>query len=458
MKVNFRIGTFLVLLSFSLSAQKDSTNTNKFDDYQTQLEKQFKKESWWYRTWNRYEVNPGFSKYAFGPSLIYPTQHWNDVKDNFGFRYHMTHLELSANFWRGKQEGDVKYKDAHRVAVGYYTPITNWSVGKRYMDVKGLLLQVSGAGGYANTHSNHAVYVAPALELQLPFVIVSARANLEYTFGEGFNVFPEIGIQLDALHTLLNPQLVKTGTLNTSHTSSTPIGGGWSLVQTSYSRQNQYFNDVGPFWGITPRVGWAHPAWTNNPFNTVGVGVTGRINFLGADIHYDKGKLVTGVVENANDLHATVKSKFDNSKVRGTVSTSEISFEGVANIPGLFLNVAKRNSVSKMPFTTTPLNRVNFHMGVTRIKVGDVQFDNKDSATAYTNQFFASNPSIERNAINDPTQFEDEWGVNYGISYEMGAIGIKVNNKLSKSNGRSTTLEFYYIIPITKVVKAYKKS
>jgi hypothetical protein len=103
----------------------------------------------------------------------------------------------------------------------------------------------------------------------------------------------------------------------------------------------------------------------------------------------------------------------------------------------------------------TPMNRFNFHLGFTYATVGNPVYVDEAAANAYTDDFFATYPDVERNAINDPMQIGNEWGVTYGWSYEMGAVGIRSNHKLMKMSGKSYTFELYYMVPISRIFKAY---
>lgn len=446
---------FIGFLFFNLNL-KAQENPPKYDDYYNQLKKQFKKESAWYRTWNRYEVNPGFSKYSIGLAKIFPLNNYSNVKDAWGIRYRNSHLEAGGAFWKGVQkENSNQEKNYARLSLGYFTPVNLFSIGKRYLDVKGFLLQGTASLGYTNTAGNHGIYFAPGLDFQLPFSLISTRANLEYTFGNGFNIFPEISIQLDALRSLLDPHKVKTGSTTHSYTTATPLGGGWYKISSNTEINDFYLNDIGPFWGITPRYGFALSEWANQPYNTFGLGISGRYNFLGAEIRMDFGKLQTGISK-SNEVNFKIKNDFDETKIKGIVNTNEITFEANVNLVGLILGIVKPGAFQNMSNRTTPLNRLNFHLGVTRFSPQKVVYENFESATAYTNQFFNNHPEIERNAINDPLTHEKGWGISYGISYEMGAIGLRVNNKLQKTIGNGTTIDVYYIIPITKVAKAYQ--
>ena len=450
------ICSFLFNTNFVQAQNVDIDHEEVYNNHQDEVKTHFKNQSLWYRIWNRYDINPGFSKYSVGLMSSLPMRGWESTSNHLGFRYHQNHLELSGEVWKGIRKDELDTTSAYRLSIGYFTPLSFLSIGGRYMDVKGVLIQPAMGFGYTLTNNQHGAYFGCGLQLQLPFLVAEARTNVQYTFGDGLNLYPEISLQFDALRTLLDPKTVKTGKFDSQFTRVTPLGGGWYNVTTTYSSRDFTIEDVGPFWGITPRFGRAFRAWSENPYNTFGLGITGRLNFLGADIHVDKGKLQTGVVPNVQALDPTVKSYFDNSKVLGWVNTTEISFEANLNIVGLCMGIFKKKAIMDMGWKTTPLNRFNFHLGFTRINPGRVMYVNEALAQAYTDEFFAMHPEVERNAINDPLQHEKEWAVTYGISYEMGAVGLRVNNKLSKSSGRSSTLEIYYILPVSKIMKAYK--
>lgn len=442
----------------ALTALVPAYGQAEYDSYQDDLKEQFKKENWWYRTWNRYEVNPGFSKYSIGPAFTRPALGWDHIENAIGIRLRSTHKEAAVMFFKGNHNYDAldTVVWSNRLSLGYFTPVNLFSIGKRYLDVRGYLLQSAFSLGYVYSNRNHGLYAAPALHFQFPFGLVAVKANFDYVLNDGFNFYPELSLQLDALRTLLDPQTVKTGSYTTTSASAQPLGGGWYRVTTRTTDNQVYIKDIGPFWGVTPRFGRAMSSWSHKPYNSMGLGITGRINFLGADIHVDKGHLVTGVTPNANALDGTVRSKFDNEKVEGLMNTTEITFEGNMDIYGLIMNIFRKNGVSKMGWKTTPLNRFNFHLGATYMRAGNVSYTNEQEAIAYTDAFFAEYPQVERNEINDPLQYNSEWGVTYGISYEMGAVGIRSNNKLSKTMGRGTTIEIYYVLPISRIVKAYR--
>ena len=442
-----------VLLATMLYAQDDASEVA---EYQRKLKEQFKKESLWYRTFNRYEINPGFSSYSLGYARSAPLMGWDDISKPFGIRYRVRHIELGFTRWEGLDMQADTQRTGVRVAAGYHTPVGLFRIGKRSMDVRGFLLQPVMGGGYTNTAGKHGAYVSPGIHLQLPFVIIGLRANTEYTFGGGFNVFPEVNVQLDALATLLDPQLVRTGTYNSSSTRAEPLGGGWYKVTHTEYATPFYIKNIGPIWAVTPRFGYSVAPQLDKPYTTKGLGISGRLNYFGADIHIDKGKLVTGVTPNANALDGTVRSQFDNERVVGTINTTELTLEGSFNLVGLFLTIFKKNAISKMGSDATQLNRLHFNLGMTYMTPGKVNLAQPDSAAAYTDRFFADNPDVERNAINDPLQHKKEWGVTYGLSLELGAVGVRVNNKLSKTMGKGSSVEVYYLLPVTKILKAYK--
>ena len=450
----------LNLIAMSSMAQNDSMNSEKeVDDYQYKLEQQFEQESAWYRTWNRFEVNPGFSKYAIGPALSQPILGWDEYDEIFGLKYRSGHLEAGGLWWKGVSDGDTTASHSNRFHAGYFTPINKFKLGRRYMDVKGFLVQPVLGLGVCRTQKSFGGYISPGIHFQLPFVVASARLNTEYTFGQGFNFFPEISLQLDALRTLLDPNLVKTGTNTHKTTTAQPLGGGYYLVKTTVSTNGVYVKDIGPFWGITPRYGFFNPAWAGNKdltVNSYGVALTGRINFLGADIRVDRSQMIPGVTPNVNALDPTISKHFDNTQVAGRINSTEITFEGTINLVGLVLQVIKPSNYQHMGMKTTPLNRFNFHLGLTRFVPGKASYLNPTQAKMYTDSFFSANPDIERNAINDPLIHEGGWGVSYGISYEMGVVGFGWTNKLSKTYGRTSFVEVYYIVPIVKVLKAYR--
>ena len=448
----------LFSITICIGQTDNQSDIEKQDTYQQQINAQFKKESLWYRIWNRYEINPGFSKYALGYSFIQPVKGWSNYESTIALRYRRNHLDIGASFWEGTptNQNDTTIEKGSRWAVGYTTPSGLFSIGKRILDVKGFLIQPAFSGGYINDNGSHGIYFAPSIHFQLPFVIIEARANIDYT-GNGLNIYPELSLQLDALRTLFDPTLTRVGTNNYSHTSATPMGGGWYSVSSYSSSEPFHIKDVGPFWTITPRYGLlAIGEDLLEPYHSYGLGISGRINYLCGDIYFKKSKMATGVQEN-NNVDGYTRENFDNSKVKGLVNTNEITFEAGLNIVGLFFALAKPASTRNMGAMTTPLNRLNFHIGLSYIMPKDAIYENADSAQAYTDNFFAQNPTIDNNTTNNPLKYTNEWGVTYGVSVELGAVGVKGTSTFSKSNGGSTMIEIYYMLPITKIWKVYRK-
>ncbi|MGB1038922.1 MAG: hypothetical protein ACPGYY_09770 [Bacteroidia bacterium] len=313
--------------------------------------------------------------------------------------------------------------------------------------------------GLSRNDGSYGAYVSPGMHVQLPFTVLGLRLNTEYTFDGQLNLIPEVSFQLDALRNLLDPHKVKTGDNTHNSSTATPLGGGWYRVEHRSTTSSVYVKDIGPFWGVTPRYGIMPSRWVDKGvgnLHSYGIGVSGRINFLGADVSISRGQVVPGVNKQVNALDGTVASKFDSEKVAGIMNTTEISFEGTVNIVGLVAGIVKPQNYRDMGMKVTPLNRWNFHLGMVRYIPGSVSYNNADSARLYTDNFFADNPGIERNAINDPMIHEGDWGVSYGMSYELGVVGVGVYNKITKSMGSSTMMEVYYIIPLSKVLKAYR--
>lgn len=442
---------FLCLLLLA-GAIESLYSQGDYDQYYKQLKEQYKKESLGYKISNGFELNPGFSKYAIGVSKFVPLNNGSSIKQNIGLHYRNSHLEASFyNYNQDQEENLIRWR------AGYFRPYGKFKIGKRVADVKGLLLQpVYGLGALRND-GNWGAYVSPGIHLQLPFSVLSARLNIDYDFKQGVSILPELSLQLDALRTLLSPSLIKTGEGTSTSTSSTPLGGGWYLTKTTSEAYDVYIKDIGPFWSITPRYGFmpASLGVSNYEGNleSFGLGASFRVNFLGADIKFAKGA-TTFKDMNLKDAPKEMKN-FDYNRVCGFVNTNELSFEGNVNIVGLVMGLISSH-YSSMPMTTTPLNRFNFHLGLSYLTAKSSNFKNVTDARHYTDSFFAINTNVERNTETDPFQTSNEWAVSYGVSYEMGAVGFGVFNKLSKTMGRSTMMEVYYMIPVSKVIKAYK--
>lgn len=453
-----RCNVLLLTLLFCSTALfgQDSLKTITYDTHKQEAKERLQKESLWFRLGHQYYRAPGCSQYSIGPSFISSTK-INQVQKHISIRYKSVHKEISFSQWTGNatfNEQDT-IENHNRMTVGYFTPLHFFSRGKRELDIKGFLLQPVLGTGYVRSYKAHGIYASPAMQFQFPYGLVEARLNVDYLFGRGIDVLPEVSVQLDALRNLLNPTKVKTG--YNEHTSSyvTPLGGGWYEVTSFYSKSDFYLQDIGPLFGVTPRVGIAGAKWATKNYKTYGVGLTGRLSFFGIDVHADRGKSRLGVVKNVNDLNGQVSAHFDNDQVQGFVNTTEFTAEGCFNLAGLFLSIFKKQTIMHMKNTTTPLNRWNFHLGYTYFVPGKVEYQDSETARTYTDKFFTDRPEIDRNAINDPLQHEAGWGVSYGMSYEMGSIGFRINNKLTKTMGSSSTIDIYYILPVRRMAKAY---
>lgn len=114
----------LALLIVPLLSFTQDNNLPDYDSYHDQLKEQFKSESWWYKRFNQYEINPGFSKYSIGPALTYPLSGWDNVHRSFGVRYRQTHFEIGAAFWKAQLNNEVDTNNFSRISLGYFTPAT----------------------------------------------------------------------------------------------------------------------------------------------------------------------------------------------------------------------------------------------------------------------------------------------------------------------------------------------
>jgi len=173
----------------------------------------------------QYELTPRCSKFSIGPSFITSTKN-NDVQTQISIRYKSVHKEISFAQWTANATFDEldTIVNHNRFTVGYFTPLNFFSLGKRELDIKGFLLQPVMGAGYVNSYKKHGIYAAPAMQFQFPYGLVEARLNVDYLFGRGLDVLPEVSLQLDALRSLLNPTRVKTGYNEHTSTYATPLG------------------------------------------------------------------------------------------------------------------------------------------------------------------------------------------------------------------------------------------
>lgn len=194
-----------------------------------------------------------------------------------------------------------------------YFPINGLAMGRRLYDIRGMLLMPAFSLGYSSLNLNkqitHGLRLSPSLSLQFPFFGIEARFNADYRFNapnsvKSFSVYPEVGIRIDGLYNLMDPQSVYIGhaegtitSRNTSYSTTSHREGDY-IVTTTYRTEtttstpysiDRYIKSVGAFLAVGPRYTFKDVPYAGRT-RLYGLGYYVRTGAWSSDLVLDYGK------------------------------------------------------------------------------------------------------------------------------------------------------------------------
>jgi hypothetical protein len=212
-----------------------------------------------------------------------------------------------------KRNNDSAIYRGNEFHAALYFPLNTFSLGSRLYDIHGMLLVPAVSVGYSylnlNKQITQGIRLSPSVSLQFPFFGIEARLNTDYRFNppkslKQFSVYPEIGIRIDGLYNLMDPQSVYIGhaegtitSRNTSYSTSSHRDGNY-IVTTTYRTEtttvtpysiDRYIKSVGAFLAVGPRFTFKDVPYAGQT-RLYGLGYYIRTGAWSSDLLVDYGK------------------------------------------------------------------------------------------------------------------------------------------------------------------------
>jgi hypothetical protein len=197
--------------------------------------------------------------------------------------------------------------------AGVYFPLSSISMGRRLYDIRGMLLVPAVSLGYSylnlNKQITQGIRLSPSVSLQFPFFGLEARLNADYRFNapktvKSFSLYPEVGIRIDGLYNLMDPESVYIGhaegtitSRNTSYSTSSHREGDY-VITTTYKTEttistpysiDRYIKSVGAFLAVGPRYTFKDVPYAGRT-RLYGIGYYIRTGSWSSDLILDYGK------------------------------------------------------------------------------------------------------------------------------------------------------------------------
>lgn len=421
------------------------------------------------------------------PSFLNNTVQADDYQS---FWYHDSYLLFG--FGQGKYQRPSEYvlnqPDTfafNDFSLGFNFNIPKWNVGRRLWDISGVMLapQIGICYNVLNIGDENVkgLKVLPSLSLQLPYGSVDLRVNMDVKGGDhalakGFSVYPEVGIRIDGLYNIFDPEWVTNG-----HYEGTR---SWKTVdvQTTYERDelsrelyevtirtetqhvehynfDAYARNIGPFVAIGPRFTFNNLDYAGNT-RMFGLGISGRMPMYGLDFFADYGKL--GYASSYELPEVIGSPKPDGNKINkkdylfaGTYDAMRIGGRvGFDVIEGLmrFFYRSPDGGASATKFTRL----------IGGLGGGYATVESPDYYRSYAPYYLdsLSNADYTRltSATNDARFGENTTFFTYFISFEVGAVSVSWENYRYKyaplANVRTMTVS--YMLPYNRLIKRYR--
>lgn len=371
-------------------------------------------------------------------------------------------------------------------SIGLQFAFNKASIGHRLWDIKGALLTPSLGVCYNRLTINNehisGIKLIPALSLQLPYMAIDARINVDLRGGNMPQVnktaiYPEIGIRLDGLYNILDPFEVTNGHYEgTRQWKTVDISTHYerdenskdlyevTVKTTTYHTENYNFDayarDIGPFVAIGPRYTYNNLEYAGNT-RMLGLGYFARMPKFGVDFYADLGKL--GFASQYTKKETLNQPKPDDNEIdkkdakfSGTYDAKRIGGKVSLDLVELIMNAAYRSNGTGGN-VATKFSRVMCGIGG-----GYAFLSNPTYARSYAPLMLDSlsnaNYTLLTTAVNDARFGENTTYFSYFISFEVGVVELSLEAYRYKyaplANVRTVSLS--YMLPYNRLAKRYK--
>lgn len=363
------------------------------------------------------------------------------------------------------------------------------SYGTRYAGIRGWSIFPQIAGGIMTRReednvtkklvADYGIVLTPSINIAIPFGVIELGGQTQFLFKgnttrEKFNFVPTLGIRLDGLFEMLDPEMTNTGkygsfvTTKVGETRSTSDNGYQkttritSYYKTEYKEYDYYYKSINAFHGLTPRY-----TVSNRPF-------AGKSQMLGLGYFYRfKQNCLDVIVENGTHGYASEMNdqvfiqNVENKENRINKDANRFIAEGrqtriyarfgydVHHMLKRFFSGAFTANLDK----PTPAFRVLGGLGFGYAFVEKPRFVN-EGADQLKDEQFKNAPDLWRNPINDVRRTKSGWMYHAFLTVEYGVVSLEcsysilLNSPLSRGG---INMGVSYTLPLSLMKKHYQE-
>ena len=406
-----------------------------------------------------------------------------------GIHYRTNWVEMGylAGRYNATGEALAPTESGAQYYIGGSFPIGAWGLGRRD-GTKGMLLMPTLAGGLGyfkmaeTTGSQY--YLAPALSLQLPYVLIDLRAKTVFTNEKatpagqdlgGFSFQPQLSLQFDGLWDVFAPRKSYDGHANGVNTTTTRTLVSSDAYSDTYrvsTKSTPYDFDMfvmggDAFTAIVPHVSTGFATENRGRTLLAGLGVSGRASAFSYDGFVEYGQLgVNGTWTVAPTAAAPAPRKEgepdqNNPRFGGSRPSGRVLLRGGIDLMLLLQSMAFHSDGGGEG--ATKFFRVTGGWGPGyNVLPGNYTFLRPEAAAELESRF-APTPGgsndVLRNEFSDPRLGRGGYCNQWYAQVEIGVASLSVeanryrNNPLANSN----TISLRYLFPYSLLKKAHQR-
>lgn len=376
-------------------------------------------------------------------------------------------------------------------SIGANIPLHKLSKGRRLWDISGVLFSPQIGIVYnrlqLNSEGFNGIKLIPTASLQFPYGSIDARLNIDVRGSKGnpaikgFAVYPEIGLRLDGLFQVFDPDWVNNGhyegtkyirgkdTKTTSYLER-HLDGSSTLyevtVTTDYIRAENYNFDamvrnVGPFVGLGPRLTMGSHLYSGKTF-MAGIGYHMRMPMFGADFMADAGKLGFASSYLKNETVSDPKPSGNklnkkDSRFTGTYTAGRIGGRGSVDLWEWLTRLWYKDHSDDAGLNATKFTRLMGGIGGGYAFLSQPSFE-YDKARPYYDSLYQKDYTILTSGYNSALYGESTPYFTWFVSFEVGAVQVSMEWFRYKYAPLANvqTISVGYMLPYKRLIKRYR--
>ncbi len=386
-------------------------------------------------------------------------------------------------------------------------PIKKWMKGKRLFDIKGALIVPALSFGYGQRgvkEEKYGMFKASAgASIQFPYFGIDFRFNATYHVNnsiagvKSFSIYPQIGIKLDGLWSLLDAERINAGTnsgvetvtksrtISSSTTTdsrqaySATYGFYTETTKTTYTVSEtwqeqvpysvtRYSTNVGPFTAFGPHYTFKNVAYAGTT-SMLGLGYYIRKGVVSFDAVVDAGNMgfasapITPLdLENPDPKNNNKVSKEDFSNT-GYYKSSRAYVRGGFDLWEVAYKLFVKHGVELDP-DHTKFTRLLCGIGYGYATFSKPYYD-RANGLEIANTKFDANPAHFTSPRNHAKYAQDSRMMSFFISLEAGCISFTIEKQRYKyaALANVNNLTVAYMLPFNRIkakrnaIKAFKQ-